>query len=236
MADNKIRKKILCFGDSNTYGYNPHNKQRFTVNERWTKLVQTILNNRADSDYQYEVIEEGRNGRSLFIPSDVKDNQPALLEFPIIYNKYSPVDYVVICLGTNDLRSDFNLDTNTIAFGVDKLIKLIYRLDFTRNTKIILICPPRLSDNFELIKAFHFDKSSTVKSYDLPLLYKEVANMNNCFYFDAGTVANVSKIDGVHLTNADHENVAREIVSIIDKNETKSFVDKKGFGSNYDGK
>ena len=36
------QKNILCFGDSNTHGYNSKTGGRFTVEERWTKLLQRI--------------------------------------------------------------------------------------------------------------------------------------------------------------------------------------------------
>ena len=32
-------KKVVCFGDSNTYGYNAKIIDRFTENERWTCLL-----------------------------------------------------------------------------------------------------------------------------------------------------------------------------------------------------
>ena len=50
---------ILCFGDSNTYGYNPSNKERFTRKERWTGVLQQALGQ------DYYVIEEGLNGRTI---------------------------------------------------------------------------------------------------------------------------------------------------------------------------
>ena len=47
------QKNILCFGDSNTHGYNSKTGGRFTVEERWTKLLQRKLGD------DYYVIEEG---------------------------------------------------------------------------------------------------------------------------------------------------------------------------------
>ena len=50
------QKNILCFGDSNTHGYNSKTGGRFTVEERWTKLLQRKLGD------DYYVIEEGLSG------------------------------------------------------------------------------------------------------------------------------------------------------------------------------
>lgn len=46
------QKNILCFGDSNTHGYNSKTGGRFGVDERWTKLLQKNLGD------EYCVIEE----------------------------------------------------------------------------------------------------------------------------------------------------------------------------------
>lgn len=53
-------KRILCYGDSNTWGYiSGSDHQRYGKEERWTKLLAKLLGN------QFEVIEEGLNSRTL---------------------------------------------------------------------------------------------------------------------------------------------------------------------------
>ena len=46
-------KTILCYGDSNTYGYNPSNGFRYPENVRWTGRLQSALGE------GYKIIEEG---------------------------------------------------------------------------------------------------------------------------------------------------------------------------------
>ena len=55
-------KKIICFGDSNTYGYNPATGGRFDENTRWPKVLQKLLGE------DYEIFEEGQNGRNISDP------------------------------------------------------------------------------------------------------------------------------------------------------------------------
>lgn len=38
-------KKILCYGDSNTFGYNPANGLRFDENNRWSGILKSTLAN-----------------------------------------------------------------------------------------------------------------------------------------------------------------------------------------------
>ena len=52
------QKNILCFGDSNTHGYNSKTGGRFGVEERWTKLLQKKMGE------EYYIIEEGLSGRT----------------------------------------------------------------------------------------------------------------------------------------------------------------------------
>ena len=53
------KKRIICFGDSNTWGYNPVTGERFDENTRWPMRMQQILGD------EYQVIEEGQNGRTI---------------------------------------------------------------------------------------------------------------------------------------------------------------------------
>ena len=48
--------RIMFFGDSNTWGYDPETSLRFT--NRYTQLIQSELNDDV-------IIEEGLNGRTL---------------------------------------------------------------------------------------------------------------------------------------------------------------------------
>lgn len=51
-------KTIVCFGDSNTHGYDSSTGGRFSEKERWTCLLQEML----PSDYL--IREEGLSGRT----------------------------------------------------------------------------------------------------------------------------------------------------------------------------
>lgn len=48
-----MNKIILCYGDSNTYGYNPLNGLRYSKDIRWTGCLQKLLGE------EYSIIEEG---------------------------------------------------------------------------------------------------------------------------------------------------------------------------------
>jgi len=67
-----MTKSILCYGDSNTWGYvagkfnlQTQYMERYPRDIRWTGRLQKLLGD------QYYVIEEGLNGRSTNVDSDI---------------------------------------------------------------------------------------------------------------------------------------------------------------------
>ena len=62
-----MAKTIVCFGDSNTHGYNSQNMGRFTEKERWTCLLAEMLGE------EYLVREEGMGGRTTVFDDPLFD-------------------------------------------------------------------------------------------------------------------------------------------------------------------
>lgn len=56
-----MSKRILCFGDSNTWGYDGQTGLRFAEDVRWTGVLQSLLGP------EYTVLEEGQNGGRPFL-------------------------------------------------------------------------------------------------------------------------------------------------------------------------
>jgi lysophospholipase L1-like esterase len=58
-------KTILCYGDSNTWGYIPLSGERHDHQTRWPMVLWRLLTNGTDwEDPPYWVVEEGLNGRT----------------------------------------------------------------------------------------------------------------------------------------------------------------------------
>ena len=55
------RRRVIFYGDSNTYGYDPADlaDMRYSWSQRWTSIAAERLKG------QFEVIPEGMNGRKL---------------------------------------------------------------------------------------------------------------------------------------------------------------------------
>ena len=109
------QKNILCFGDSNTHGYNSKTGGRFTVEERWTKLLQRKLGD------DYYVIEEGLSGRTTSFDDPVFEGLSGLNAIYPCMMTHEPLDLVIIMLGTNDTKDRFNANGFIIGKGLERL-------------------------------------------------------------------------------------------------------------------
>jgi lysophospholipase L1-like esterase len=123
-------KTLVCFGDSNTWGYVPGSGgERFPRDARWPVLLQRALGD------EWEVIAEGLNGRTATFEradSEGRNGLPYLL--PCLLS-HAPVDLVVIFLGTNDVNF---VDDERIARCVARLVDVVRRCDAAP----LVVCPP----------------------------------------------------------------------------------------------
>jgi lysophospholipase L1-like esterase len=152
----------------------------------------------------WTLIEEGLPGRTT-VHDDPIDGihmngktylQPCL-------DSHWPLDVIAVMLGTNDLKHKFSLNPIDIAFGVGTLLFAMSRLvpPWTYAPKILLICPAPAVEAGWLAPLFQDAESKAVQ---LASLYKWQADRHGAAFFDAGTVAKVSPVDGVHFDADQH--------------------------------
>ena len=198
-------KNILCFGDSNTYGYNPENKTRYDWNTRWTGRLQQLLGN------DYRIIEEDCNSRTTFADDFVLPYNNARDYIVPCLISHTPLDLIIICLGTNDLKFRFNLTPLNVRKSMKALINIVRTTDygtFGKAPKVLLMSPIRIDDEVENKKYANYNKESAKKSHELAVEYEDLAKEIDCYFFDAGSVAKASKKDYVHLTPEGHKAIA----------------------------
>lgn len=196
------KKKILCFGDSNTYGYIPSSGKRYDKHTRWTGVLQELCKD------DYEIIEAGCNNRTAFT-----DNPDGIMQtgYKILpeYLKDKP-DIVILALGINDLQKFYNPCEEKIKRGIENLIKLC------SNTQVILIAPPKLSkDVLNGAFSFQFDETSIKKSCNIGKIYKKAALENNIKFINLDDYIKVSEIDGLHFEPKMHKIIAQTVFKNI---------------------
>ena len=88
-----MKKRILCFGDSLTWGYDPVTCMRFDDDTRWTGVLQNLAGTGA------VIIEEGQNGRTIATDDPTKGFKNGLTYVIPCVESHKPLDLMII---TND--------------------------------------------------------------------------------------------------------------------------------------
>lgn len=197
-------KKVLCFGDSNTYGFVPEKCTRYDKNTRWTGVLQALCGS------DFSIIEGGCNNRTAFVDNPAGAEQTGYKILPEYFTK-DYFDIVVLAIGINDLQLFFRPTLEEFEQGIEKLIKITK--DLSPNAKIILVCPSKL--DLAGIKSgvfsFQFDKISVEKSYHLPQIYKKLAEKHACKLVDLNEIVKVSPLDGLHFSAESHKKIAENL-------------------------
>ena len=195
--------RILCFGDSNTYGFIPNNFKRYDENTRWTGLLKKLTNN--------NIIEAGCNGRTCGFDNKSGKNETGYLAI----QKYDTesFDLIIISLGINDLQYQFKASEDDLKNGLKKLFKNI-------NNKNVLILIPTEINEVILQSWFSslFNKDSIELSKKLPFIYKDFATENNYDYIMLKDIITINSNDGLHYTENDHRIIAEHIATYIKEN------------------
>ena len=213
MEGNKLRK-IVCFGDSNTHGYNSKTMGRFNEEERWTKLLAKYLGE------EYDVVEEGLEGRTACFEDPLFEG---LCGFKYLYPcimTHKPVDLLIIMLGTNDVKERFSATPANVAKGIDRLIQksIDTKIAFRNEPNILLICPPPINPGYEKTDIYgEMGDHCVEKSRALAPLYEEVAKLKGIHFIDAGSIEGVDMYpyDHMHLSLDAHSILAKYLAKVI---------------------
>lgn len=205
MNTNPTAKTILCYGDSNTWGQTPDKTgRRLPSDARWTGVLQENLGN------SYSVIEEGLSSRTTDLDYAKKPGRNGRTYLEPCLDSHAPLDIVILMLGTNDLKIEFNRSAAEIAEAVHELITLTQEKTAKYDgdsAKIVLVSPILVDGNAPKIKewyAAHYDESSIKKSQELASYLSSVAEVTNCYFVDAAQIAKAGE-DGIHFDEGSHQ-------------------------------
>ena len=133
-------RTLLCFGDSNTWGYVPgSNGRRFPREIRWPVRLQHALGD------EWEVLSEGLSGRTATVDSPVAEGRNGLPYLVPCLHSHAPIDVLVVFLGTNDVGERFALPERDVAQSVGRLVKVARSAEAGPDggaPAILVLCPP----------------------------------------------------------------------------------------------
>ena len=174
---------ILCFGDSNTWGYDPLDGSRYDFATRWPGALQKNLG----SD-NYRIIEEGLNGRTTAHNEIERPIRSGLEILPVLLEAHRPLDWVIIMLGTNDLKTHFNSSAEQIAANVGLLCDGVLHSEYlAEHRPQLLVCAPT-SANEASPKLPEWFAGASGTARDLPELIEREALQSRCSFPECSRV------------------------------------------------
>ena len=202
-------RRILCFGDSNTWGYDPVTAGRFDESTRWTGVLQAALG--AD----FTVIEEGLNGRTTVWNDPIEGYKNGHDYLIPCLQTHRPLDLVVLMLGTNDLKRRFSLSAFDIAQGAGVLLRAISHSEAGREgrpPRVLLMAPPPVARLTAFAEIF---EGAGPKSLLLGQHYRAIAEQYNAAFLDTARVIRSSDLDGIHFEAVEHARLGRAVAQEV---------------------
>lgn len=199
-------KKVLCFGDSNTFGFIPESGKRYDKHTRWCGILAATK--------KFEIIEAGCNNRTAYSDNPAGFQQTGYKVLPTLLT--GDLDCVILNIGINDLQKIYTTTQDDIKNGIKNLIKIVK--ETVPTAKILLISPAVLTQNiFNGYFATLFDETSIEKSKMLGTLYKQISSEENCAFLDLNEYTRVSALDGLHYEPEGHQKAAAAVLAKLDE-------------------
>ncbi len=207
-------KTILAFGDSLTWGYEAVTGRRHAFDHRWPNALAAKLGPNV------RMTAEGLNGRTTVHDDHLVDeNRNGSTALPMLLSSHQPLDLVIIMLGTNDTKHPWWSRGSDARRGMQRLIEIVQRFPWgvdMPTPKILIMSPPPLvhTDLSDFDKMF----SHAIKeSQNFAKEYKNLAELLNVAYFDAGSVIETDPNDGVHLSKENSRKLGEALVPLVKK-------------------
>jgi len=214
-------KNILCYGDSNTWGYDfttfdPElgSGRRMAFDERWPGILQNNLGS------EYRIIEDALNARTCMVDDPYFYERNGLKTLKMTLDAQAPLDMVIIQMGVNELKHMFNLSAGMIAFGIESLVMAAQQSYYKYPVpKVLLIAPaPVHKDIYDMIFGFSYGPQSYEKSLQIGALCEDIAKRHGCGFVDCAKLDfELNTLDGMHYSKNDHKKLATAVTAEVQR-------------------
>lgn len=210
-------KRILCYGDSNTWGHNPEASDRnfrYGDKVRWTGVLQRSLGEKA------RILEEGLCGRTIMYDDPTTSHRNGRSSLPCVLQSQEPLDLVVFMLGTNDTRHIYTPCVKEIAMGMAALVRMARNEDSYQTgmvPKVLVVGPAPIREEIARSDFYGmYDEESVKKSRELFHAYETMLkDMDGVWLFNGDGIAEVSLRDCIHLTEKGHDNLGKALAEQV---------------------
>ncbi|MFT9636200.1 SGNH/GDSL hydrolase family protein [Alcaligenes phenolicus] len=205
-------KHILVYSDSLSWGIIPASRKRLLFEQRWPGVMEIAL---CAADQKVRVIEDCLNGRRTVWDDPFKPGRNGLTGLAQRIEIHSPLDLVILMLGTNDFQSMHEHNAWHSSQGILALVSAIRCAAIEPGMPIppiLVVAPPAIqTPKGPIAPKF---QGGEHKCVGLAQAYRQVCEEANCHFFDAGSVISSSKVDGVHLDPEQHLILGKAVAEI----------------------
>lgn len=188
--------RIVCFGDSNTYGYDPRSYLggRYPASVRWTALL---------GEAGWDLINEGENGRC--IPRRRRD-----IDALVQAVHRAEAGTVVVMLGSNDLLQRPVPSAEACAEQMERALTALLE-GAPASCKVLLTAPPPMGPG-----TWVDDPGTREESRRLAGCYEALARRLGIPFADAGLWDVELSFDGVHFSEGGHRAFAEGMGKVLE--------------------
>ena len=233
MATVARERTVLCFGDSNTWGYQPGSRERHG-GERYQHVVRHPRDVRwpgvlqKDLGDAWHVVEAGLNGRTSVFEDQLGD-KCGLRHIGPVLESAAPIDLVIVMLGTNDLKTRHGASAYEIAEGAARVADVARSSPYGPGgvaPAVLLVAPAPIAsltgwaerdpEAFEGFETMY--RGSLETSREFAKQYARVARVRGMGFLDAGSHLQTSDVDGVHWSSEAHGAFGRAVAKAMRDN------------------
>lgn len=200
-------RRILCFGDSNTWGFSPHEYKR--LDSRWTRRLDL-------PEGAFEIIEEGLCSRNAVCIDTFQPEKCGFRDFTMAIQSHHPLDLIIVMLGTNDLKACYHSTARFIANGIRQYVREYMNPTLFEGMpapEMLVIAPVLLHEKLPAIEGEGgtFDARSVQQSRLLADHIRQAIEPYPVHFMNAADYARASDLDGLHMDKENHALLARAI-------------------------
>ena len=206
-------RRILVYGDSLSWGIIPGSRERFAFSRRWPGVLENALD---ASGRTVRVIENCLNGRKTVWDDPFKGGRNGAQSLSATVEAQSPLDLVIIALGTNDFQDTHDNHAWASAQGIATLIDIVRQAPMEPGMPepaILVLAPPAIVNPQGLIAAKF--RGAETRCAGHVEAFRAVAEQKSVLFFDMNTVTTASRVDGIHLDEDQHAMVGNGLAPLV---------------------
>ena len=206
-------KYILIYSDSLSWGLIPNTRERLNFDKRWPGVFENTL---IQKGTKVRVHENCVNGRRTVWNDPFKEGRDGSKGLAQVIEMHSPLDLVILMLGHNDFQCTHNNTVFLSAQGMAKLVRIIRQAPIEPGMpipEILIIAPPLITKPMGYVanKFLGAEKRCIGLADEL----KRVSDENSTHFFDANSVIELSKVDGIHLDEDQHLLLGKAVANLV---------------------